>query len=57
MQYFVWKMQRFFGLLAALILYSIKVLRFIPVLVDRMISLHEFRVDTLLWTDMGNTGK
>jgi hypothetical protein len=38
MQYFVWKMQRLFGFLAALILYPIKVLLFIPVLIDRVID-------------------
>jgi hypothetical protein len=38
LQYIVWRMQRLFGFLVTLILYPIKVLLFIPVLIDRVID-------------------
>ena len=38
MQYIVWRIQWCIGLLAAPILYPIKVLLFIPVLIDRVID-------------------
>lgn len=44
MQYFVWKMQRFSGILAALILYPMKALLFIPVLIDRVIDRILYRI-------------
>lgn len=44
MQYFVWKMQRLVGCLAAVILYPIKVLLFIPVLIDRVIDRILYRI-------------
>jgi hypothetical protein len=46
MQYMVWRMQRLFGLLAALILYPVKVLLLIPVLIDRVIDRILCRIGT-----------